>query len=330
MKHTITFEQAAERMLADMEAKKKVKAATLRATRSRLNAINEVLGSVLLDRINGADVRAYIEARIVAGKSGATVRWEYQAIRAVIKSIVDKNLNCVHPIQWETKKLELPSTEPADDRTKETPQSVIETAVAAQIDPYSQLIAFLAFTGCRLGEAVACRIGAANPDVTHWDVDMSLVRVRTAIDVGAEHAAKTKKSAKRVVDLCAEANDYLKAYAGARRDGFLFSVDGQSLERNRLYRAAAKLCGPYHGLRRSRITHLYSRMETPAEEQIIKFWVGHESHESTQTERYSKLWQDAAWRREFAERAGIGFNLASPTVAEPIISELQEAIEATA
>jgi len=50
-------------------------------------------------------------------------------------------------------------------------------------------------------------------------------------------------------------------------------------------------------------------METPAEEQIIKFWVGHESHESTQTERYSKLWQDAAWRREFAERAGVGFHL---------------------
>jgi len=124
-----------------------------------------------------------------------------------------------------------------------------------------------------------------------------------------EHGAKTERSEDRIVDLCSDANDFLKFYAGDRHDGFLFAENDKPLERNRLYRAASKLRGPYHGLRRARITHHYSRMETPAEEQIIKSWVGHESHESTQTERYSKLWQDAAWRREFAERAGIGFRL---------------------
>ena len=131
---------------------------------------------------------------------------------------------------------------------------------------------------------------------------------RTSFDVD-EHGAKTERSEDRIVDLCSDANDFLKFYAGDRHDGFLFAENDKPLERNRLYRAASKLRGPYHGLRRARITHHYSRMETPAEEQIIKSWVGHESHESTQTERYSKLWQDAAWRREFAERAGIGFRL---------------------
>jgi integrase len=306
--HTITFEQAAERMLADMEAKKKVKAATLRATRSRLNAINGVLGSLPLSRICGADVKAYIESRIAAGKSGATVRWEHQVIRTVIQSIVDKNLNCLFPIQWKTQNLELPSTKPSKDRTPCTSRESIEAALAANLRPYSQLVAFLAFTGMRLGEGVACRIGTDDPKVTHWNPEASLIRVRTSFDLD-EHSAKTERSADRIVDLCSDANDFLKLYAGDRRDGFLFMENEKPLERNRLYRAAAKLCGPYHGLRRARITHLYSRMETPAEEQIIKFWVGHESHESTQTERYSKLWQDAAWRRDFAERAGVGFLL---------------------
>ena len=310
-----TFAEAASQMLAQMRAANEpVKAATFRSTESRLRAINEILGAKPISEIRGVDVKNYIAKRVTSGLSGSTVNSEYQIIRKVIESIVDDNLQCVYPIKWVTRNLDLPSVKPSIERTPCTAPLQIETAVAMNINPYSQLVAFLAITGLRVGEGAACRIGSADPAVTHWDSELSLIRVRTSFDLN-EHSAKTVRSANRIVDLCTEANDYLKFCAGDRRGGFLFSENDGPLNRNRLYRAAAKLCGPYHGLRRARITHLYRHAATPAHEQLIKFWVGHESHETSQTERYSKLWQDTQWRREFAERAGIGFKL--PAFAEP-------------
>ncbi len=135
----------------------------------------------------------------------------------------------------------------------------------------------------RLGETVACRIGADNPRVTHWDANAAMIHVRTAIDSGAEHAAKTTNSAMRIVDLCQAANDYLIEFAGDR-SGFLFaSSDGGHLSRSGLYRAskALKLPGGFHTLRRARVTWLYKQAQKPAHEQLLKFWIGHESHEGS-------------------------------------------------
>jgi integrase len=305
----LTFKEAAEQMIQNMrEVNNPLKEATFRATNSRLIAIHEALGAMPLGDITGRVVKDYVAARHKAGKSGSTVNSEYGIIRKVIESVLDENLNCLYPIQWATKALELPSAKPSKDRIHETPQRVIEKSVAAGCNPYSALIAALGFTGMRLGEMVACRIGTNNPDVTHWDAAESLIRVRTAIDVGAEHSAKTEKSADRVVDLCSAANEYLTSFASDRRDGFLFVENGKPLTRNRLYRAAEKLCGPYHGLRRARVTHLYRCAKTPADEQLMTFWLGHESEES-QTEKYSRLCRNIDARREFAERAGVGFSL---------------------
>ena len=318
-----TFAQAARHMLAEMRASNTpVKAATFRATESKLRAINRALGDKPLSDITGSIVKAYVAARVSEGLSGSTVNGEYLVIKKVVESIVDENLNCVYPIRWAVGKLDLPSAKPSEDRRPCTAPRAIEKAVRAGLNPYSQLVAFLGFTGMRIGEGVACRIGTANPDVTHWDANESLIRVRTAIDVGDEHTAKTELSANHTVDLCTAANDYLRAYAGDRQDGFLFTVDGTALERNRLYRAAAKLCGPYHGLRRARVTHLYRYAVTPAQLLLAKFWLGHDSEQS-QTDRYSAIVKDAEFRREFAEKVGIGFRL--PDFAAP---ERQEAVEA--
>jgi len=311
------FKEAAELMLADMREQERSEG-TLRATNSRLSAINKVLGATTLSEIaaNGRMVENYLAAR---GKtrSGSTIHSECKIIRKVIESVKDDKLNCVFPILWNTKALKLPSAKPSKDRIHETAKGVIEKSVAASIAPYSALVAVLGFTGMRVGEAVACRIGTDDPDVTHWDADESLIRVRTAIDVGDEHAAKTEKSADRIVDLCSEANDYLRVYANGRSERFLFMENGKSLTRNRLYRAARKLGLRYHGLRRARVTHLYECARTPADEQIMTFWLGHESEES-QTEKYSRLCKNVNKRREFCELAGIGFRLPESVALEQL------------
>lgn len=314
----LTFAEASQQMLTKMRAENEpLKAGTFRAVESRLRAINSVLGAMPLGEIKGKHIEAYIAARVAEDLSGSTINGEYAVIRQVFKSVKDDDKNCIYPIRWDEKSIGLPGRKPDPKRTADTDLREIERAVGANLRPFSPLVACLGFTGLRLGEAVACRVSADNPNVTHWDRAQSLIRVRTAIDVYedgdetyGEHAAKTEKGADRIVDLCAEANDFLKAYAGDRREGFLFTEDGGPLDRNRLYRAASKLCGPFHGLRRARITYLYDCDPTPKEEQIMTFWCGHETKIS-QTREYSRITKNVEARRQFATRAGVGFRLAA-------------------
>jgi integrase len=325
----ITFAEAGAQMLAKLRASNNPpKENTLRKIASGLRTLNKSIGALALSEVKNGVAKRYVAERVAAKASGSTIDGEFYILRKVVASQVTDEGEYVFPVKWNTEFIDLPDTKPSKDRTKIVEPRQIQDAIAANLEPYSQLCAFLGFTGMRVGEAVACRIGVSDPKVTHWDADAAMVHVRTAIDMGPEHAAKTLNSAKRIVDLSQAANDYLIQFTRGRSGGFLFSEDEDHLNRSRLYKAAQKLelPGGYHSLRRARITWLYKMAKAPAHEQLIKFWCGHENHEGTQTEEYSKLWQDDAFRREFAELAGIGFTL--PQVAAPPTEPLHEMVSA--
>jgi hypothetical protein len=60
----------------------------------------------------------------------------------------------------------------------------------------------------------------------------------------------------------------------------------------------------FHAFRRFRTTWLRKQHVS---EDIIRFWLGHASREVT--DRYSKLSEDAEFRRSVAASAGLGFEL---------------------
>ena len=60
----------------------------------------------------------------------------------------------------------------------------------------------------------------------------------------------------------------------------------------------------FHSLRRFRTTHL--RMQQCPED-LIRFWLGHGSN--SVTDRYSKVAEQREWRKEWAEKVGLGFEL---------------------
>jgi integrase len=109
----------------------------------------------------------------------------------------------------------------------------------------------------------------------------------------------------------------LKKYVGERISGFLFNTkNGNSLSQTNLLRrglhpALKKLGQPragFHAFRRFRATWL-RKNRTP--EDIIRFWLGHA--DETVTDGYSKLREDVQYRKEVADKIGLGFEISAQT-----------------
>jgi integrase len=161
------------------------------------------------------------------------------------------------------------------------------------------LFALLAGTGLRIGEA----LGLKTEDLSD---DCSVLHVQRSIWRGQEQAPKTP-SAVRVVDIAEPLAQILRTYVGGKA-GYLFTVgNGRSLDQRNVLRAlhaTGKKVG-LHAFRRFR-TETLRRARVP--EDLIKLWLGHSKQ--TVTDFYAMgLERDEAWRREWCERAGLGFHL---------------------
>jgi len=113
------------------------------------------------------------------------------------------------------------------------------------------------------------------------------------------------------------APNLLKEFIGKRTSGLLFqtSTGAQLLQADTLQDSLHAILkklehekGGFNVFRRYRITHI-KKAECP--EALEHFWSGHaQTHISG---RYTKLLQDRAYRLEWAEKIGLGFELPAPT-----------------
>lgn len=119
------------------------------------------------------------------------------------------------------------------------------------------------------------------------------------------------------MELCPALAEMLKKYVGERTSGFLFhnengnSFSQTNLLRRGLHPALKKLGQPkagFHAFRRFRTTWL-RKNRTP--EDLIRFWLSH-ADESV-TDGYSKLREDVEYRREVADKIGLGFEISPQT-----------------
>ena len=79
-----------------------------------------------------------------------------------------------------------------------------------------------------------------------------------------------------------------------------------------------------HAFRRFRNTHLRNRTACP--EGLVKFWMGHA--DESMGDLYDKIKEDVAFRKEWAEKCGFGFNLPSVVPNVPIVPRNGEIDEA--
>jgi integrase len=71
----------------------------------------------------------------------------------------------------------------------------------------------------------------------------------------------------------------------------------------------------FHAFRRFRVTHLRKNM---VPEDLIKFWIGHAP--KTVTDEYSKVKNDVDFRREAADKVGLGFDLGQMDSSQMVTS----------
>ena len=184
-----------------------------------------------------------------------------------------------------------------------------EQLKAALRSPYAVLCAFLAGTGLRIGEALSVRNG---DDGTHtaYDPANAVVRVRMTRWHKQEGTPKTAAGI-REVDLDPRLNAFLSVHTSIVAGEPTFSKAawaGRDLEflcegtlRENLRHLGIQ---GFHTFRRYRITRL-RELGTP--EDIVRYWVGHAGNGIT--DRYSKLAENKELRKQWAVRAGLGFEL---------------------
>jgi integrase len=148
------------------------------------------------------------------------------------------------------------------------------------------------------------------------------------------------ESAERKVDLHPDVGLLMKQFVGDRRTGFLFTTrNGKALSsscvlRRHLHPALKEMryvnpkTGDHkagsHAFRRFRNTYLRNYTECP--EGLQKYWMGHAA--DSMTDRYDKIKDDVAFRRKWAEKCGIGFELPSVVPNVPKTDENQSVSKA--
>lgn len=237
----------------------------------------------------------------------STVNAIFNVVKAVMASEVDSNGNQKNPRVWNPDFIDLPVVSKADqDAPIATPEQVT-SAVSSASGQLQALIVILAATGLRIGECLALR-GCSDgyTEGNSWYPETGVIEVRTTLVHGKIEPQPKTDAGYRGIDLHPAINDYLKA-ANLPTTGFLFQNSlGDRARIETLYDQleALGLDTGFHAFRRFRATHLESQ-NVPRS--LLAYWLGHSG--STITDRYIKIGQDLKTRKDWAEKAGFGFEL---------------------
>jgi integrase len=298
----VTFRSQAN-VWIDALAKRKrkpVKPATLYSWRNCLEKwLLPILGDMPLVDVANAAMKMLINKMSAAGLSAKTIVNYCMVVKLVVASCVNGEGEQVYPRKWNHDFVGLPIV----DKNKQRRPTLTANEVSAIIEGagtrYKPLFALLAGTGLRIGEALALK-------VSDFDHDCRTLFVKRSIWHGKEQDPKTP-NAVRTVDLPAPLASLMREYVSGK-NGYLFATrSGRPLGQRNITRTLYTLSttGGFHAFRRFR-TSVLRKSQVP--EDLIQLWLGHSGE--TITDDYARqLREDIPFRQEWAEKAGLGFQL---------------------
>lgn len=292
MESALTFAQQAEAYLADIASVARPN--TLHVYRSLLDRrILPAIGRLDIAEVDNKTAKSLVSRLAEAELSPATINLAVTLMKQVVKSAVDGRGNPLHPVVWNSDYIKAPTVSQDDQKAPITPLETLQKAIETTSGQVKGLIALLASTGLRINEALA--IGLGNT----WDPEAGTVTVSGTLVMGTFQPAPKTKAGKRIIDLDPAVNALLKATFP--NGGTLFPLS------ERQYRRKFAELGieGFHSLRRYRITYLQLHTSTP--ESLVKFWAGHAGKDITA--RYTKVGAEVAARKDWSEKAGLGFTL---------------------
>ncbi len=287
--------------------RKPVSAATLSTYGSHIRRLVPIIGAETeLAGINNGFLRD------LAKLSGSpkTVTELLTTVKAVVASAVNPETGDeLYPRSWNHSYIDAPSIQ----KQKQPSLSVEQVnAVIKSADSWQEklLYAILAGSGVRISEALAIRLGPVEEDQSAFLADESTIKVRASIFRQHERRGVLKTaSARRDVDLDRRLSTAIAAFVEANSiqpGQFLFQSRGGRVAnlQTMVRRSKQRQIPGFHSFRRFRATRL---REIGVSEDVIRFWLGHSG--ASLTDRYSKLSENVELRRQWAARAGLGFDV---------------------
>jgi integrase len=305
-----TFRRQAERWMNHIQTRKRngVSAATAAGYRSYLNRwLIPNLGDLPLSAVDNKAGKGLVAKLYAAGLAPKTIVEIVGAMKEVVASAIDGDGRRMFPREWNYEYMDVPVVDPKKQhRPTLTPTRVTDVIQKAERH-YRILYALLAGTGLRIGEALAIKLDPYSEDHTTISSDCKTIYVRKSVRGTKEQDPKTD-NAIRSVDICEALAVLLRDFARDRSSGFLFQSDsGQPLLQSNISRdSLSKLnVEGFHTFRRFRASQL-RRFRIPWD--LEKFWMGHANRDVT--DKYAEqLKDDVEYRREWVEKAGLGFAL---------------------
>lgn len=313
---TTTFKQQAQWWLDEMRAgrivsrkkRRPIKPATLVGYQAAANWLNQTIGNIPLAGIKNEVAKQLVIKMKAANLADKTIVNYFHVLMAVLGSAVSSEGEQLHPRNWNFHFIGLPVIDEKKQRKPSLTTYEVEQILTRARGRYKVLFALLAGTGLRIGEAFGLKLGE------HVSGDFLTIRVRQSVWRGSVQTPKTD-NAVREIDVPSSLAGFLRASVGGRTSGFLFQTEsGRPLtHRNVLRNGLDKIRRDmklesgkaFHSFRRFRTSHL-RKNRVPWD--LEKLWLGHANKDVT--DRYAEqLKEDVEWRKQEAEKAGLGFKL---------------------
>jgi integrase len=296
-----TFRQQGERWIDSVSIRKRrpLKPATVYGWQHCLDRwILPNLGNRLLSEVRNGALRQFVEILSAAGLAPKTIVNTVTVVNLVIASAVDEESRHLHPRIWNHEFIQLPLVIKEKQNRPTIDGAEISALLKSVKGRYATLVALVAGTGLRIGEALAV-------STEDFDPDCHVLHVRRSVWHRREQAPKTA-NAIRLVDIPEVLAQVLRGYTEGM-DGYLITTRaGRVLDPRNSLKAlhGAGNRGGYHAFRRFRFSVL-RRAGVP--ENLIKQWLGHS--QNLMDLYAAQLQYDVAYRRDWCETAGLGFEL---------------------
>jgi integrase len=279
--------------------------------------LNPYLGGLPLAEVNNGALKKVVAILVDAGKSAKTVSTYAGIAKTVVASALNKEGEQLYPRKWNSEFIDLPLVKKSEQNAPSFSSEVMTGLAAWKHKRERTLFTLCGATGPRVGEALGIEIDK------HISADFKTIKVRQKFRHGKIEGRLKTEDSLRDLDVNSAVAEVIKEFAGDRKSGFLFCTkNGKPLElsnvlRRHLHPALKQLgyVNPHtgdhkagsHAFRRYRETHLDNFTECPPG--LVKYWMGHT--EKTMSDRYNKIKRNVNFRKEQAEKCGIGFELPS-------------------
>ena len=265
------------------------------------------VGDLTLGQVNNRALKELVE-KMASQLAASSIRDYANIVKAVVASAIDDNGEQLFPRTWNETFIDAPIIK--NQRQPYTTAEGIKKILGAAEGQYRLLYALLAGCGpLRAGEALGL-------ELHHISDDYRTLTIAQKAKRGVIQPYLKTKNGDRQVDLCESLTEMLREFIGDRSACLLFqtSTGGQLLQANTLQDSLHPILskvdhvkGGFNIFRRFRLTHV-SKSACP--EPLRHFWSGHAPKHVS--ERYIKLRSDRAFRLEWAEKIGLGFELPCP------------------